>query len=126
MAQKKAKLGRPRLPKGTAKGRIVPVRFTADDLKAIAEASRASKQTVSALVRNIVMSAFAWVVDCKACGKEFAFRDIDPNHPREVVNNMPANEPAKPQLRHGAEHRTCPHCNSTSIYKRGDLRFKAN
>ena len=35
--QKKArKVGRPKLPKGEAKGRIVPVRFTADDLRAMA------------------------------------------------------------------------------------------
>jgi hypothetical protein len=31
LPQKKAKVGRPKLPKGEAKGRIVPVRFTADD-----------------------------------------------------------------------------------------------
>ena len=46
--QKKArKVGRPKLPKGEAKGRIVPVRFALDDLKAIEAAARASKQTVS-------------------------------------------------------------------------------
>ena len=30
--QKKNKVGRPKLPKGDAKGRIVPVRFRADDI----------------------------------------------------------------------------------------------
>ena len=45
--QKKArKVGRPKLPKGTAKGRIVPVRFTSDDLKAMAAAAKAKDQTV--------------------------------------------------------------------------------
>src|SRR5271155_4945324 len=47
LAQKKAKIGRPKLPKGEAKGRIVPVRFTADDLRAIAAQAKASKQNVS-------------------------------------------------------------------------------
>ena len=36
MAQRKTKkVGRPKLPRGEAKGRIVPVRFTALDLKAM-------------------------------------------------------------------------------------------
>jgi hypothetical protein len=43
LAQKKAKIGRPKLPKGEAKGRIVPVRFALDDLKAIA--AKAKQQT---------------------------------------------------------------------------------
>ena len=38
--QKKAKVGRPKLPKGEAKGRIVPVRFTADVLKVMEQAAR--------------------------------------------------------------------------------------
>ena len=46
--QKKArKVGRPRLPKGEAKGRIVPVRFTANDLKVITAKAKANNQTVS-------------------------------------------------------------------------------
>lgn len=56
--QKKArKLGRPKLPKGEAKGRIVPVRFTADDLKAMAAAARASNQTVSEWIRSTLNAA---------------------------------------------------------------------
>ena len=56
--QKKArKVGRPKLPKGTAKGRIVPVRFTVDDLKAMAAAARASKQTVSEWIRSTLNAA---------------------------------------------------------------------
>jgi len=35
MNQKPRKVGRPKLPKGEPKGRIVPVRFNAEDLKAI-------------------------------------------------------------------------------------------
>jgi uncharacterized protein (DUF1778 family) len=53
--QKKARpVGRPKLPKGAAKGRIVPVRFTADDLKAIEAAAKANNQTVSEWVRSTI------------------------------------------------------------------------
>jgi len=48
------KLGRPKLPKGAAKGRIVPVRFTADDLKAVEAAAKASKQNVSEWIRSTI------------------------------------------------------------------------
>jgi len=52
--QKKAKVGRPKMPKGEAKGRIVPVRFTGDDLKAMEQAARASKVTVSEWIRSTI------------------------------------------------------------------------
>jgi len=53
--QKKVKkVGRPKLPKGEAKGRIVPVRFTADDLKAMALAAKASDQTLSEWIRSTI------------------------------------------------------------------------
>lgn len=51
---KAKKVGRPKLPKGAAKGRIVPVRFTADDLKAIAAKAKASDQTVSHWIRSTI------------------------------------------------------------------------
>ena len=54
MAQKKAKIGRPKLPKGEAKGRIVPVRFTGDDVKAMEQASKAGKQTISEWIRSTI------------------------------------------------------------------------
>jgi len=50
--RKKAKVGRPKMPKGEAKGRIVPVRFTHDDLKVMAAAAKASNQTVSEWIRD--------------------------------------------------------------------------
>ena len=34
---KPKKIGRPKLPKGEAKGRIVPVRFSADEVQRISE-----------------------------------------------------------------------------------------
>ena len=60
MAQQKKsrKVGRPKLPKGEAKGRIVPVRFTSDETKAIEAAARASKQTVSEWIRSTLNGAF--------------------------------------------------------------------
>jgi hypothetical protein len=53
------KPGRPKLPKGEAKGRIVPVRFTSDDLKALEAAAKASKQTVSEWIRSTLSAAIA-------------------------------------------------------------------
>ena len=49
---RKRRVGRPKLPKGAAKGRIVPVRFTAEDLKAMEAAAKASDKTVSEWVRG--------------------------------------------------------------------------
>jgi hypothetical protein len=59
LAQQKQnrKVGRPKLPRGEAKGRIVPVRFTADDLKAMAAAARAKNQTVSEWIRSPLNAA---------------------------------------------------------------------
>jgi predicted HicB family RNase H-like nuclease len=56
--QKKArKVGRPKMPKGEAKGRIVPVRFNADDIKAITAAARDSNQSLSEWIRGKLMAA---------------------------------------------------------------------
>jgi hypothetical protein len=53
----KPKMGRPKLPKGDAKGRIVPVRFNAHDIKQIELAARASQKTVSEWIRGAITSA---------------------------------------------------------------------
>ena len=50
-------VGRPRLPKGEAKGRIVPVRFTSDALKAIAAKAKEKDQTISDWIRGTVDAA---------------------------------------------------------------------
>jgi hypothetical protein len=58
MAQRKTKkVGRPKLPRGEAKGRIVPVRFTALDLKAMEAAAKASDKTLSEWIRSTVSNA---------------------------------------------------------------------
>jgi predicted HicB family RNase H-like nuclease len=44
------------MPKGEAKGRIVPVRFTADDLKAMAAAAKAKDQSVSEWIRSTIQA----------------------------------------------------------------------
>lgn len=56
--RKKAKKpGRPKLPKGAAKGRIVPVRVTGDTLKRIAQAAEANDQTLSEWIRSTLLAA---------------------------------------------------------------------
>lgn len=54
---KKAKVGRPRFPKGTAKSRIVPVRFSAEDFKRVVEAARDAKLTLSDWIRSTLHAA---------------------------------------------------------------------
>jgi hypothetical protein len=55
--QKIRKVGRPKMAKGEAKGRIVPVRFNGDDLRKIAAAAKAKKQTVSDWIRSTLSAA---------------------------------------------------------------------
>jgi len=51
------KVGRPKLPKGEAKGKIVPVRFTNEILKAVEAAAKGKNQTVSEWIRSTVGNA---------------------------------------------------------------------
>jgi hypothetical protein len=53
----KPKIGRPKLPKGTAKGSIVPVRFNAHDLKRIESVAKANQKTVSEWIRSAITTA---------------------------------------------------------------------
>jgi hypothetical protein len=72
LSQSKAKkVGRPKLPKGEAKGRIVPVRFTAEDLRAIEASAKATKQTVSQWVRSSVLMTPLQAF-CNTCQKTVA------------------------------------------------------
>ena len=54
MSQKKAKMGRPKLPRGEAMGRVIQVRLTAQDERAIEAAAKANDQTVSEWVRGTI------------------------------------------------------------------------
>ena len=49
---KPRKVGRPKLPKGEAKGKIVPIRFNAVDLKRVEAAAKAKKLSLSEWVRS--------------------------------------------------------------------------
>jgi hypothetical protein len=49
---KPKKVGRPKMAKGEAKGKIVPIRFNTEDLKKVTAAAKANKQTVSEWVRS--------------------------------------------------------------------------
>jgi hypothetical protein len=51
------KMGRPKLPKGEAKGRVVPIRFNPADLKRVELAAKTSKKTVSEWIRGTVATA---------------------------------------------------------------------
>ena len=54
---KPKKPGRPKLPKGHAKGRIVPVRFNAEDIKKITQAAKSNNKTVSEWIRSTLYAA---------------------------------------------------------------------
>jgi len=57
--QTKTKIGRPKLPKGEAKGRIVPVRFSAEEVRRITAAASANNQKVSEWIRSTLNAATA-------------------------------------------------------------------
>jgi hypothetical protein len=54
---KPKKMGRPKLPKGEAMGKIVPIRFNADDLKKVTAAAKSKKLTVSEWIRGTLNDA---------------------------------------------------------------------
>jgi uncharacterized protein (DUF1778 family) len=54
---KPKKIGRPKLPKGKAKGKLLALRLNSDDLKRIGAAAKASKQTVSDWIRSTLNAA---------------------------------------------------------------------
>ncbi len=54
---KPRKPGRPKLAKSEAKGKIVPVRFTPDEIKRITASAKASKNTVSEWIRSTLNAA---------------------------------------------------------------------
>ena len=54
---KPKKVGRPKLPKGEAKGKLVALRFNAEDLKRVTMTAKASNQTVSEWIRQTINAA---------------------------------------------------------------------
>lgn len=55
--KKPRRVGRPNLPKGDAKEKIVPVRFDADDLRLVTAAARVSNEVLSEWIRRTLRSA---------------------------------------------------------------------
>jgi len=55
--KKARKPGRPKLPRGEAMGRIVPVRFAPDDLRAMEGKAKAAKQSLSEWIRSTIHAA---------------------------------------------------------------------
>jgi hypothetical protein len=53
---KPKKPGRPRLPKGSAKGEMLRIRVTAEELRAIEIAAKASRQTRSEFIRGKLLA----------------------------------------------------------------------
>jgi len=51
------KIGRPVLPKGEAKGKIVPVRFKPEEIAKISKAAKTKKQTISEWIRSTLETA---------------------------------------------------------------------
>jgi predicted HicB family RNase H-like nuclease len=54
---KPKKVGRPKLPKGEAKGKLVALRFNGDDLKRVEAAAKASNKSVSEWIRSTLFAA---------------------------------------------------------------------
>ena len=50
--KKTRSVGRPALPKGDAKAKIVPVRFKREEFKAMSAAARTSKKSLSEWIRG--------------------------------------------------------------------------
>jgi hypothetical protein len=55
--KKPKKVGRPRLPKGEAKGRIVPIRFTKAEVARLNKAAKSSDKSVSEWIRGASLAA---------------------------------------------------------------------
>jgi hypothetical protein len=56
--KKTKKVGRPKLPKGHAKGKVVPVRLNDEEVKLFAKAAKASEhKTLSGWIRHTLREA---------------------------------------------------------------------
>jgi len=68
MPTKTRKPGRPKLAKGQAKGKILPVRVNPEDMKAFTKAARASEhKTLSGWIRHTLRTAANGTKDMHAC-----------------------------------------------------------
>ena len=53
----KRKPGRPKLPKGEAKGKIGPIRFTKAEAEQLARVAKSNDQTLSEWIRHTLLAA---------------------------------------------------------------------
>lgn len=83
-------MGRPKLPKGEAKGRIMPVRFAASELRAIESAARVSGQSVSEWVRGVIRNTLRSVVP--VANEAQGSRANDPRRIREGRRSFDASQ----------------------------------
>lgn len=54
--KKPRRVGRPKLPKGDAKGKIVPVRFAKAEYERLSRAAKVNKQSVSEWIRGTLLA----------------------------------------------------------------------
>jgi hypothetical protein len=64
------------MPKGQAKGRIVPIRFTADDLKVMAKDARSYDQNMSEWIRRRVVEDKWTTIREDGKKMDFAYREL--------------------------------------------------
>jgi hypothetical protein len=83
---KPKKIGRPKLPKGEAKGKIVPIRFAPEDLKAITAAAKASKQTLSQWIRSAVQDSL--LAKLETANQDHGSRSNESRHIRRELRNL--------------------------------------
>ncbi len=64
MPERRARsVGRPKMAKGRAKDRIVPVRFAPTLFKAVSDAARLNKTSISDTIRQVLEAEFVPVAD---------------------------------------------------------------
>jgi hypothetical protein len=54
--KKPRKVGRPKLPKGEAKGKIVPIRFAKAEFERLSRQAKASDKSVSEWIRSTLLA----------------------------------------------------------------------
>jgi len=57
VSHKQRKPGRPKLPKGEAKGKIVPIRFTKAEAEQLSESAKTNDLTLSECIRRAALGA---------------------------------------------------------------------
>jgi hypothetical protein len=56
LSAKKPKIGRPKLPKGEAKGKIVPIRFAKAEFDRLSRVAKANDKSISEWIRRTLLA----------------------------------------------------------------------